>query len=149
MKLLSFTVPTSLGAVRRLGALSGPQERVVDLTAATAARLQRQGLDDHVAQDIANAVVPPDMVSFVGGGSLSRDTAEESLAWTRAEGLLEAGATTAPHLSHSLADLQFLASVVNLPVLRDFMAFEEHLRNIYPRLGRDIPAQWYEMPVYY
>lgn len=39
--------------------------------------------------------------------------------------------------------------MVNPPVLRDFMAFEEHLRNIYPRLGRDIPAQWYEMPVYY
>jgi 2-keto-4-pentenoate hydratase/2-oxohepta-3-ene-1,7-dioic acid hydratase in catechol pathway len=29
------------------------------------------------------------------------------------------------------------------------MAFESHLKNIYPRLGREIPPEWYEFPVYY
>ena len=33
--------------------------------------------------------------------------------------------------------------------LRDFLSFEGHLRNLFPRLGRTIPKQWYEVPAYY
>jgi 2-keto-4-pentenoate hydratase/2-oxohepta-3-ene-1,7-dioic acid hydratase in catechol pathway len=33
--------------------------------------------------------------------------------------------------------------------LRDFLAFEGHLKNAYARLGRDIPTEWYEVPAYY
>jgi 2-keto-4-pentenoate hydratase/2-oxohepta-3-ene-1,7-dioic acid hydratase in catechol pathway len=33
--------------------------------------------------------------------------------------------------------------------LRDFLAFEGHLKGAYERLGRDIPAEWYEVPAYY
>lgn len=33
--------------------------------------------------------------------------------------------------------------------LRDFLAFEGHLRNAFRNLGRDIPAEWYEVPAYY
>ena len=33
--------------------------------------------------------------------------------------------------------------------LRDFLAFEGHLKGAYERLGREIPAEWYELPAYY
>jgi 2-keto-4-pentenoate hydratase/2-oxohepta-3-ene-1,7-dioic acid hydratase in catechol pathway len=33
--------------------------------------------------------------------------------------------------------------------LRDFLAFEGHLKNAFARLGREIPAEWYEVPAYY
>jgi 2-keto-4-pentenoate hydratase/2-oxohepta-3-ene-1,7-dioic acid hydratase in catechol pathway len=33
--------------------------------------------------------------------------------------------------------------------LRDFLGFEGHLKNAYRNLGRDIPAEWYELPAYY
>lgn len=33
--------------------------------------------------------------------------------------------------------------------LRDFLAFEGHLLNAFKNLGREIPAQWYEVPAYY
>jgi 2-keto-4-pentenoate hydratase/2-oxohepta-3-ene-1,7-dioic acid hydratase in catechol pathway len=33
--------------------------------------------------------------------------------------------------------------------LRDFLAFEGHLKNAYAALGREIPAEWYEVPAYY
>jgi 2-keto-4-pentenoate hydratase/2-oxohepta-3-ene-1,7-dioic acid hydratase in catechol pathway len=33
--------------------------------------------------------------------------------------------------------------------LRDFLAFEGHLKGAYRGLGRDIPAEWYEVPAYY
>jgi 2-keto-4-pentenoate hydratase/2-oxohepta-3-ene-1,7-dioic acid hydratase in catechol pathway len=33
--------------------------------------------------------------------------------------------------------------------LRDFLAFEGHLLNAFKGLGREVPAEWYEVPVYY
>jgi 2-keto-4-pentenoate hydratase/2-oxohepta-3-ene-1,7-dioic acid hydratase in catechol pathway len=33
--------------------------------------------------------------------------------------------------------------------LRDFLAFEGHMRNALARLGRPIPGEWYEVPAYY
>jgi 2-keto-4-pentenoate hydratase/2-oxohepta-3-ene-1,7-dioic acid hydratase in catechol pathway len=33
--------------------------------------------------------------------------------------------------------------------LRDFLAFEGHLKNAYRNLGREIPEEWYEIPAYY
>ncbi len=33
--------------------------------------------------------------------------------------------------------------------LRDFLAFERHMRNALSRLGRPIPAEWYDVPAYY
>lgn len=33
--------------------------------------------------------------------------------------------------------------------LRDFLAFEGHLRNAMGRLGREIPQEWYDVPAYY
>jgi 2-keto-4-pentenoate hydratase/2-oxohepta-3-ene-1,7-dioic acid hydratase in catechol pathway len=33
--------------------------------------------------------------------------------------------------------------------LRDFMAFEGHFRTALARLGRDLPAEWSEVPAYY
>ena len=32
---------------------------------------------------------------------------------------------------------------------RDFLAFEGHLLNAYRNLGREVPAEWYEVPVFY
>jgi 2-keto-4-pentenoate hydratase/2-oxohepta-3-ene-1,7-dioic acid hydratase in catechol pathway len=33
--------------------------------------------------------------------------------------------------------------------LRDFLAFEGHLKNAFSRLGRPIPDEWYEVPAFY
>jgi 2-keto-4-pentenoate hydratase/2-oxohepta-3-ene-1,7-dioic acid hydratase in catechol pathway len=33
--------------------------------------------------------------------------------------------------------------------LRDFLAFEGHMKNALSRLGRPIPDEWYEVPAYY
>ena len=33
--------------------------------------------------------------------------------------------------------------------MRDFMAFEGHLRTAMGRLGREVPGEWYEVPAYY
>lgn len=33
--------------------------------------------------------------------------------------------------------------------LRDFFAFEQHVKNVYALRGKDIPAEWYEFPAFY
>ncbi|MFL5825404.1 MAG: fumarylacetoacetate hydrolase family protein, partial [Thermoleophilaceae bacterium] len=35
------------------------------------------------------------------------------------------------------------------PSVRDFYAFEEHVRNARRGRGLDVPAEWYEIPVFY
>jgi fumarylacetoacetate (FAA) hydrolase len=35
------------------------------------------------------------------------------------------------------------------PSIRDFMAFEEHIRNARSLRGQDVPPEWYEIPVFY
>lgn len=33
--------------------------------------------------------------------------------------------------------------------IRDFLAFEGHLLNVFPGLGKEIPQEWYEVPAHY
>lgn len=33
--------------------------------------------------------------------------------------------------------------------LRDFLAFEGHLLNVFPGLGKEIPQEWYDVPAHY
>jgi fumarylacetoacetate (FAA) hydrolase len=35
------------------------------------------------------------------------------------------------------------------PSIRDFMAFEEHIRNARANRGQEVPPAWYEIPVFY
>jgi 2-keto-4-pentenoate hydratase/2-oxohepta-3-ene-1,7-dioic acid hydratase in catechol pathway len=59
---------------------------------------------------------------------------------------IEAGAPIADE--RAVAGARLLAPLVPRS-LRDFLAFEGHLRNAYRNLGRDVPAEWYDVPVYY
>ena len=143
MKLVSFQLGTPIGPLRRIGALVG-QERVVDLASAHRLKLLGAGLTESAANRISAALLPDDMVDFIEGGERSLAAAREAVDWAaQAEHTIGAGPV------HELRDLALLAPVPRPPLLRDFMAFETHLKNIYPRLGRDIPPEWYNIPVYY
>src|SRR5215208_2392212 len=60
---------------------------------------------------------------------------------------IEAGAPVAEG-GGRVADARLLAPL-RPRSLRDFLAFEGHLKNAYAALGREIPAEWYEVPAYY
>ncbi len=141
MKLCSFSVE----GTARLGALDG-SGAVVDLNAATAARLGARGLGAEAAARVADALTPTDLVRFAENGIVAREAAEATLAWTADE---EPNVRSGPAWRHQIDHLDFLPAVPDPPMLRDFLAFEGHLRNIYPRLGREVPPEWYELPVYY
>jgi len=146
MRLVPFSVD-SRRLQHRLGVLCADAGSVLDVTAATAARLASAGLPARAAQRVADALTPSRLAEFVETADLALDHARESLAWADQAGA-EDGVAGEP-LRYRLADVIRLPAVPEPALIRDFMAFEQHLRNIYPRLGREIPPQWYEFPAYY
>ncbi|HEY8556465.1 MAG TPA: fumarylacetoacetate hydrolase family protein, partial [Actinomycetes bacterium] len=59
---------------------------------------------------------------------------------------IEAGAPAGPE--RPVAEARLLAPI-RPRSLRDFLAFEGHLKNAFRNLGREIPAEWYEVPAFY
>ncbi len=59
------------------------------------------------------------------------------------------GGTAREHAEFALADVDLRPPVLNPPSVRDFMAFEAHVRNARALRGADVPAEWYEIPVFY
>lgn len=144
MKLVSFQTPTPMGAQTRIGAVD-TDGRIVDLAAAYRSKLVSSGLTSEAATRISVALLPGNMVDFIEGAERSLEAAREALEWGRRSHVEsdDAPVFADPDL------LTMLAPVPRPPLLRDFMGFETHLRNIYPRLGRETPPVWYELPVYY
>jgi len=49
----------------------------------------------------------------------------------------------------SFGEVRFLAPVPSPPTVRDFMAFEQHVRVAVESTGKTVDPLWYEMPVFY
>jgi 2-keto-4-pentenoate hydratase/2-oxohepta-3-ene-1,7-dioic acid hydratase in catechol pathway len=144
MKLVSFSLPSPMGPAIRTGALDAAG-RIVDLAGACRASLIGEGLTQAAAARLAEALLPGDMVALIEGGERSLDAARGALQWAADEGPDADGVP----IVHPADALHFLPPIPRPPLLRDFMGFETHLRNIYPKLGREIPPEWYRIPVYY
>jgi len=56
---------------------------------------------------------------------------------------------------HALAEVQLLAPLPEPAQIRDFLCFEEHLKNSFAQAAkltgeeREIPSVWYQQPIYY
>jgi fumarylacetoacetate (FAA) hydrolase len=59
------------------------------------------------------------------------------------------GGTAREHAEYALADVDLRPPVIAPPTVRDFMAFEEHVRNARALRGAEVPPEWYEVPVFY
>jgi 2-keto-4-pentenoate hydratase/2-oxohepta-3-ene-1,7-dioic acid hydratase in catechol pathway len=146
MKLVTFEVNTVLGPQRRIGS-SVPGGRIVDLQSASVDRLVEGGMTPAAARRVSAALLPSDMVQFIEGGSRALESAREAESW--ALDVMGEQRWSDAALIHEMSDVRLLAPIPRPPHLRDFMAFETHLKNIYPKMGREIPDEWYRLPVYY
>jgi 2-keto-4-pentenoate hydratase/2-oxohepta-3-ene-1,7-dioic acid hydratase in catechol pathway len=150
MKLLSFESRGPAGRTQHLGALvDGDADggEVVDLTAAARRLLVAEGTDLDAAGRVADILVPGSLLGLVQAGPRGRELADAALA-----DVLGGGDEEDPigaRLRYRTADVRILPAITSPPLLRDFMAFEKHLLNVFPRLGREIPPEWYRRPVYY
>jgi fumarylacetoacetate (FAA) hydrolase len=53
------------------------------------------------------------------------------------------------HQRYPLAEVILLPPLLELSSLRDFYAFETHVKTANANRCRDVPAEWYEIPVFY
>ncbi|HEX2755499.1 MAG TPA: fumarylacetoacetate hydrolase family protein [Candidatus Limnocylindrales bacterium] len=83
-------------------------------------------LDDHLARGLRVAVLA-DLVE----GFVPRDDGGDDPA------VLDA------------AELRFGPPVLRPPSLRDFYAFEGHVRTMWERRGGEVPETWYRLPIFY
>lgn len=150
MRLLQFASTSHLGRRRHLGVLAeGTVERgvVIDLSPAVRSLLSGDGVSRAGIEAISPVLGPNSMLAFIEGGIRVRDVAERAIARVMERGVEHDGFGAS--VRYPAEDLSILPAITEPPMLRDFMAFEKHLVNVFPRLGRDIPDEWYRRPVYY
>jgi fumarylacetoacetate (FAA) hydrolase len=59
------------------------------------------------------------------------------------------GGSAREHAEFRLDEVDLRPPVLHPPSVRDFMAFEEHVANTRRQRGSEVPAEWYEVPVFY
>lgn len=59
------------------------------------------------------------------------------------------GGAAREHAEYALADVTLLPPVLHPPAIRDFYAFEQHVRTARAQHGREVPKEWYEVPVFF
>jgi len=147
MKLCTFEVKTPLGRRRRLGALTAG--KIVDLHFAAAWHLGRQG--EKKPYQLARVMIPPTMLEFLQGEesamALAR-TVLDAMQTETAAGRMPQGVNEET-IVYDPSEVRLRAPIPNPPSLRDFYAFEAHVKKGFERRGEEMPAEWYQIPAYY
>lgn len=143
MKLCTFEVRTHLGRHARLGAVV--PAGIIDLNFGCAAHLATAG--EPRAQKLADVLAPCNMREFLQGEATSMRAARDAIRF-----LEQTGAQRGPNdetLVYDPHDVKLLAPLPNPASVRDFYAFEAHVKKGFEKRGEPMPAEWYQIPVYY
>lgn len=153
MRLVSFEVQTTLGRFERIGALA--HGTLVDLNAACFAYFATTQ-DTNAARRQAAALVPPDMIAFLEGGTVGREMADKSMAYV-GERLRSESLPLGPEgqrLTFSENEIRWLAPVPRPPMIRDGILLLDHYKvgmerlfkitheDVIPKAARSIPIYW-------
>ena len=147
MKLCTFEVATTLGRHRRFGVVAA--QGIVDMNFACAWHLARKGEVRPYA--LADLLVPDTVLGFLEGEQTSMGFAQATVQSLADE--LTAGRTPqGPHgetLVYPPSAVRLCAPLPEPASVRDFYAFEAHVKKGFEKRGEPMPKEWYEIPVYY
>jgi fumarylacetoacetate (FAA) hydrolase len=82
-------------------------------------------------------------VGEVRGDRVRVLAAPTMIAWLAGEGRLHT------RVEHALDGLELLAPIPEPPSVRDFFAFEEHVKTAFSLRGAEVPEAWYQQPTFY
>ncbi|HLL79396.1 MAG TPA: fumarylacetoacetate hydrolase family protein [Ktedonobacteraceae bacterium] len=136
MKLARLLYDGPDGKSARLVVVQPEAQRSIDLATAERLRLERQGATHAAALRIASALFPASMADALSTG-------EPFLAAAR----LACEQVDAQACS-PLSDARFLPPL-DPPLIRDFLAFAQHIRNAGERMGHPPADEVFKRPVYY
>jgi 2-keto-4-pentenoate hydratase/2-oxohepta-3-ene-1,7-dioic acid hydratase in catechol pathway len=153
MRLVSFEVQTTLGRFERIGALA--HNTIVDLNAACTAYFATSQ-ETNAARRQAAALVPPDMIAFLEGGTVGREMADKAVAYA-GERLQKETLPLGPdgqRLTFSESEIRWLAPVPRPPMIRDGILLLDHYKLGMERLFKIthedlIPAAARTSPIYW
>ena len=137
MKLGRILRESLEGMMPRLVVAQPEQDRVIDLATAEYDRLLRTGATAEAARRLASALYPSSMTDAIAAGPTFLIAAKRSIESVQDE---------RPVLPTE--NISWLAPI-DPPVMRDCLAFEQHLRNSFLKALGKVPEQYYEMPLYY
>ena len=81
-------------------------------------------------------------------GIIEGDTVIQVAAQTL-QSFFTGGGTARHHAEYALADVDFRAPILHPPSVRDFYAFEQHVKTARAARGLEVPQEWYDIPVFY
>jgi 2-keto-4-pentenoate hydratase/2-oxohepta-3-ene-1,7-dioic acid hydratase in catechol pathway len=123
----------SCGVPRLVGAAG---DQLVDIARAAEAALRRRGASRGRAAQLAAAAFPASLTQVLSGGSALTDAVRRLLDEPAEDSWIDPGG-------------MHLDCPVDPPSYRDFMSFDEHVRNTYAPGGRPPPEVLYQLPAYY
>lgn len=140
MRLCTFEVRTHVGRHRRVGLMR--DGKIIDVNFAVAG-----GYYPPEPQQWADAVAPADMLTFLRTGAKAMQQAADLIG---PFGLSAFGrGPNDETIVYDPSEVRLLAPVPNPPTVRDFYAFEAHVKTGFAKRGEPMPPEWYEIPVYY
>ncbi|GIM46550.1 fumarylacetoacetase [Collibacillus ludicampi] len=74
---------------------------------------------------------------------------EVSLQWKEIHGSIQSKPEVILEIGVPIRNVKLLAPIPRPPSIRDFYAFEEHVKNARGRRGLEVIPEWYEIPVFY
>jgi fumarylacetoacetate (FAA) hydrolase len=81
-------------------------------------------------------------------GLIEGDTVIQLAAQTL-QAFFTGGGNARHHAEYPLADVRLVSPVAHPPAVRDFYAFEQHVKTARALRGQEVPPEWYEQPVFY
>jgi len=138
MRYVTFALPDSLRKPR-LGAMR--DDLVIDLLTA---RTWAQG-----ALSLPAEPIPPTMMELLHLGAAAQDYLRELMNSLDGTDPLEAKGASREAVGHRVTDVVLYPPLPRPTSLRDFYAFEAHVKAGAAIRGREVPQEWYEIPVFY
>jgi fumarylacetoacetate (FAA) hydrolase len=81
-------------------------------------------------------------------GVIEGDTVVQLAAQTL-QAYFTGGGTARRHAEYRLDEIDLRPPVLHPPAVRDFYAFEQHVKTARALRGLEVPPEWYEIPVFY
>ncbi|MBN2502008.1 MAG: fumarylacetoacetate hydrolase family protein [Anaerolineales bacterium] len=139
MRYLTFT-PLDKSQPPRLGTLY-KNDMVIDLAAAKlwAAEMFRQTVSK----------LPANMIAFIQAGSETWSRTPEIVEALEDDNPLRLRSPDLFKVGWKITDVTINTPILRPPTVRDFYAFETHVAAAQANRGKEVPKEWYQMPVFY
>lgn len=136
MKLARIACQGPDGITARLVVVQPESGWMIDLAIAERLRHEKQGATHDAALRMATALYPSSMAAALSLGQQFRPAVNQTIESADEQSLF------------SIAEASFLPPL-DPPLMRDFLAFETHIRNASARMGQSPAAELFKRPVYY